>query len=176
MNAILHEEVESTIHQAFSIQLLKFKALLQKLLNCRHTATLSVCLGRRHWYHKVCKGFLPNFHISTLFALYHHMELTCKDLLGQLLSRSRRHSQQTGIPSRLPSMLGMNARYHKYQCVCVCLCFVRAIFANCFWRSSTTFFPKLILEGLLFSSRLKLQYMRYKNASVKNSPCTKLLM
>ena len=99
----------------------------------RHTATLSDCLGRRHWYHKVCKGFLPNFHISTLFALYHHMELTCKDLLGQLLSRSRRHSQQTGIPSRLPSMLGMNARYPKYQCVCVCvfvLC--KAIFANCF--------------------------------------------
>lgn len=32
---------------------LKFKALLQKFLNCRHTATVFDFLGHRHWYHKV---------------------------------------------------------------------------------------------------------------------------
>lgn len=58
---------------------LKFKALLQKFLNCRHTATVFDFLGHRHWYHKVWKSFLPNFHISILFALCHLMELTCKE-------------------------------------------------------------------------------------------------
>ena len=62
---------------------LKFKALLQKFLNCRHTATVFDFLGHRHWYHKVWKSFLPNFHISILFAL-------CR------------------IPSKRPSMLGMH--------------------------------------------------------------------
>ena len=115
-----------TIHQTFSIQLLKFEPLLQELLNSWHAARLFDFLGCRHWYHKVCKGF-PNFRIST-----------------QVFSWS--WPAKTSVTSRL-----IVCKECKISQISVCLFFV-AIFAKCSWRnlppsSRTHSLPRLSWKG-----------------------------